>query len=94
MTAIPEHDVAYDDETPAIAERERMFDPLGMKDTAFSLPASKLHRLPDMYQFNHGSKKFDVFDSAQNSEYSRPLPLNRAQAAWFRPSTTTTRSAA
>jgi CubicO group peptidase (beta-lactamase class C family) len=72
MTAIPEHDVAYDDETPAIAERERMFDPLGMKDTAFSLPASKLHRLPDMYQFNHGSKKFDVFDSAQNSEYSRP----------------------
>jgi CubicO group peptidase (beta-lactamase class C family) len=52
--------------------RERMFDPLGMKDTAFSVPASKLHRLPDIYQFNHGSKKFDVFDSAQHSEYSRP----------------------
>jgi CubicO group peptidase (beta-lactamase class C family) len=27
--------------------RERLFDPLGMKDTAFSVPASKLDRLPD-----------------------------------------------
>jgi CubicO group peptidase (beta-lactamase class C family) len=52
--------------------RERVFDPLGMKDTAFSVPASKLDRLPDMYQFNQDSKNFDVFDSAQNSEYSRP----------------------
>jgi CubicO group peptidase (beta-lactamase class C family) len=52
--------------------RERLFDPLGMNDTAFSVPASKLDRLPDMYQFNHDSKMFDVFDSAQNSEYSRP----------------------
>src|ERR1700737_3124146 len=39
---------------------------------AFSVPASKLDRLPDLYQFNHDSKKFDVFDSEQNSEYSRP----------------------
>src|ERR1700737_484444 len=39
---------------------------------AFSVPASKLDRLPDLCQFNHDSKKFDVFDSAQNSEYSRP----------------------
>jgi CubicO group peptidase (beta-lactamase class C family) len=52
--------------------RERLFGPLGMKDTGFSAPASKLDRLPDMYQFNHDSKKFDVFDSAKNSEYSRP----------------------
>jgi CubicO group peptidase (beta-lactamase class C family) len=53
--------------------RERLFDPLGMKDTAFSVPASKLDRLPGLYQFNHDSKKLEVFDSAQNSEYSRPL---------------------
>jgi CubicO group peptidase (beta-lactamase class C family) len=52
--------------------RERLFEPLGMKDTAFSVPASKLDRLPDMYQFNHDSKEFEVFDSARNSEYSRP----------------------
>jgi CubicO group peptidase (beta-lactamase class C family) len=52
--------------------RERLFHPLGMKDTAFSVPASKLDRLPDMYQFNRDSKKLEVFDSARNSEYSRP----------------------
>jgi CubicO group peptidase (beta-lactamase class C family) len=52
--------------------RERLFDPLGMKDTAFSVPASKLDRLPSVYQFNHDSKQFEVFDSTQNSEYSHP----------------------
>jgi CubicO group peptidase (beta-lactamase class C family) len=52
--------------------RERLFDPLDMKDTAFSVPASKIDRLPDVYQFNHDSKKLEVFDSARNSEYSRP----------------------
>ena len=52
--------------------RERLFDPLGMKDTAFSVPASKLDRLPGCYQYNHDSKKLDVFDSEQNSAYSRP----------------------
>ena len=52
--------------------RERLFHPLGMHDTAFSVPASQLHRLPELYQFNHESRKFEVFDSATNSEYSRP----------------------
>jgi CubicO group peptidase (beta-lactamase class C family) len=52
--------------------RDRLFDPLGMKDTAFSVPAAKLDRLPGCYQFNRDSKKFEVFDSVQNSEYSRP----------------------
>ncbi|MDD5334707.1 MAG: serine hydrolase [Rhodoferax sp.] len=52
--------------------RERLFDPLGMKDTAFSVPASKMDRLPGLYQFNHDSKKLELFDSSQNSEYSRP----------------------
>jgi len=52
--------------------RERLFDPLGMKDTAFSVPASKVDRLPGCYQFNRDGKKLEAFDSAQNSEYSRP----------------------
>jgi CubicO group peptidase (beta-lactamase class C family) len=52
--------------------QERMFGPLGMKDTAFSVPASKLDRLPGVYQFNHRSKTLEAFDSLQNSEYSRP----------------------
>ncbi len=52
--------------------RQRLFDPLGMKDTAFSVPAAKLDRLPDCYQFNHASQKLELFDCAQNSEYARP----------------------
>jgi CubicO group peptidase (beta-lactamase class C family) len=52
--------------------QERMFDPLGMKDTGFSVPASKLDRLPGVYQFNHGSGTLEAFDSLEGSEYSRP----------------------
>jgi CubicO group peptidase (beta-lactamase class C family) len=52
--------------------RERLFDPLGMKDTAFSVPASKLDRLPGVYRFNHDTKNLESFDSVENSEYSRP----------------------
>jgi CubicO group peptidase (beta-lactamase class C family) len=52
--------------------RERVFGPLGMKDTAFSVPASKLDRLPGCYRFSHDSKMFEVFDSSENSEWSRP----------------------
>ena len=33
---------------------------------------SKLDRLPGLYQFNRDSKRLEVFDSAQNSEYGRP----------------------
>jgi CubicO group peptidase (beta-lactamase class C family) len=52
--------------------RERLFGPLGMQDTAFSVPASKLDRLPGCYQFNRDSKRLEPFDDGQNSEYSRP----------------------
>jgi CubicO group peptidase (beta-lactamase class C family) len=52
--------------------RECLFDPLGMKDTAFSVPAFKLDRLPGIYQFNYSSKQLELFDSAHSSEYSRP----------------------
>ncbi|WP_433967610.1 serine hydrolase domain-containing protein [Tunturiibacter gelidiferens] len=52
--------------------RERLFDPLGMKDTGFSVPASKLDRLPGVYVFNHESRKLEEFDTVGDSEYSRP----------------------
>ena len=32
--------------------RERLFEPLGMQDTDFSVPAEKLDRLASCYQFN------------------------------------------
>jgi CubicO group peptidase (beta-lactamase class C family) len=52
--------------------RECLFSPLGMKDTAFSVPVSKLDRLPGVYQFNHDTKTLEAFDSVENSEYSHP----------------------
>jgi CubicO group peptidase (beta-lactamase class C family) len=52
--------------------RECLFDPLGMKDTAFSVPPSKLDRLAGIYQFNQDTNKLDLFDSLHSSDYSRP----------------------
>ena len=52
--------------------RTRLFDPLSMHDTAFSVPAAKIGRLPGLYQFNPDSQALAPFDDVQNSEYSRP----------------------
>ena len=52
--------------------RERLFEPLGMKDTAFSVPAEKLDRLPGVYYFDHESKRLQPFDNEQKSEYGKP----------------------
>jgi CubicO group peptidase (beta-lactamase class C family) len=53
--------------------RERIFEPLGMKDTGFSVPAEKLDRLCTAYFRNPGTGKFEVFDPAgQESQFSRP----------------------
>lgn len=50
--------------------QERIFAPLGMKDTAFSVPPEKLHRLPPCYQSNSESGLV-IFDEV-NGHWSRP----------------------
>jgi CubicO group peptidase (beta-lactamase class C family) len=52
--------------------QERIFAPLGMKDTSFSVPASKLDRLPAAYWTNFETSEFQVFDSIEESRFSRP----------------------
>jgi len=52
--------------------RERIFEPLGMKDTGFSVPAEKLDRLPGCYQGNPETGALDVYDDAGDSQWSRP----------------------
>ncbi len=42
--------------------RERIFAPLGMNDTSFSVPASKLHRLASSYWTNFATGELEVFD--------------------------------
>jgi len=53
--------------------RQRIFDPLGMKDTAFHVPADKIGRLPVSYAFNRQTKALDVYDDAVSSSW-RPEP--------------------
>jgi CubicO group peptidase (beta-lactamase class C family) len=52
--------------------RERIFEPLGMKDTAFSVPASKLDRLATSYWNNFKTGALEVFDKAEGGQWSRP----------------------
>ena len=54
--------------------RERIFEPLGMEDTAFHVPAQKLDRLPDCYNFNRESQELEVYDDATTSAW-HPEPL-------------------
>jgi CubicO group peptidase (beta-lactamase class C family) len=53
--------------------RQRIFDPLGMKDTAFHVPAEQLERLPACYCFNRQTNTLDVFDDVAHSAW-RPKP--------------------
>src|SRR5829696_4905197 len=52
--------------------RERIFAPLGMNDTAFSVPASKLGRLASSYWTNFATGEFEVFDGIDDSRWASP----------------------
>ncbi len=54
---------------------ERIFEPLGMKDTAFHLPADKLSRLPACYFFDRERRRLDNFDDPGNSAWRAEPPL-------------------
>lgn len=51
--------------------RERIFDPLGMSDTGFSVPPDKLDRLSSSYWTNAETGALDLFDAAGDSAWSR-----------------------
>jgi CubicO group peptidase (beta-lactamase class C family) len=52
--------------------RERIFEPLGMKDTAFSVPAAKLDRLAASYWVNSETGALGLHDGVHDSQWSRP----------------------
>ncbi|MFJ8363152.1 serine hydrolase domain-containing protein [Streptomyces sp. NPDC093984] len=52
--------------------RERVFDPLGMKDTGFHVPAEKMHRLPPLYAPDPQTGEFIVWDEAEGGRHSKP----------------------
>ena len=51
--------------------RERIFEPLGMKDTGFSVPPGARDRLPGCYVANRGTGALDIYDDARESAWSR-----------------------
>jgi len=52
--------------------RERIFEPLGMKDTGFGVPAAKLDRLVNAYWPNAQTGVLDLYDDAKHSQWARP----------------------
>lgn len=52
--------------------QERLFEPLGMKDTGFSVPADKLDRLPTSYWTDFATGELTLFDDPENSNWSSP----------------------
>ncbi|WP_066367835.1 serine hydrolase domain-containing protein [Herbidospora mongoliensis] len=51
--------------------RERIFEPLGMKDTGFHVPADKIDRLPTLYAPDPQTGEFHVWDDAADGRWSR-----------------------
>ena len=51
--------------------RERIFEPLGMKDTGFFVPEAQLHRLSTCYQTDVSSGKTAVHDEARGGRFAR-----------------------
>jgi CubicO group peptidase (beta-lactamase class C family) len=52
--------------------RERLFEPLGMADTAFSVPAASLDRLATSYWTNPQTGASEIYDRPEDGQWSRP----------------------
>jgi CubicO group peptidase (beta-lactamase class C family) len=55
--------------------RTRLFEPLGMTDTAFFCPPEKLARFASCYQPGEGGKGLKLQDDARESTYAKPPNL-------------------
>src|SRR5437870_4487403 len=54
---------------------ERIFEPLGMNDTGFSVPAAKLDRLAPSYWVNSETGELEIQDGVADSQWSSPAAL-------------------
>jgi len=52
--------------------RERIFEPLGMKDTGFSVPRDQLDRLATAYWTDPETGALALYDEAEGGQWSRP----------------------
>jgi CubicO group peptidase (beta-lactamase class C family) len=54
---------------------DRIFDPLGMKDTAFHVPPEKIDRLTEFYRFNPQTNTLDVLETAASTAWRVQPPF-------------------
>lgn len=54
--------------------RERIFDPLGMKDTGFHVPPENAERLPALYFRNRETNQLDLFEDEAKSAWAVEPP--------------------
>jgi CubicO group peptidase (beta-lactamase class C family) len=60
--------------------RDRIFAPLDMKDTAFSVPETKRDRLATSYMRDHATQKLNVFDDPVTGKFSSPPVFENGSA--------------
>ena len=58
--------------------QERIFDPLGMKDTAFHVPPEKRDRLTASYTFNHQTNTLTLYDGVADTSWGSEPPFESA----------------
>ena len=73
--------------------RTRLFEPLGMSDTAFWCPPEKIDRFASCYQPRSGRWTASCRTMPAKAPMRRRQTWNPAAAAWSRPRTTTCASA-
>jgi CubicO group peptidase (beta-lactamase class C family) len=56
--------------------RERVLDPLGMRDTGFTVPADQLHRLPVEYVRDRATGRLVPYDDPADSAWARESRLD------------------
>jgi CubicO group peptidase (beta-lactamase class C family) len=55
--------------------QEKLFAPLGMRDTGFQVPAAKLDRFASAYMMDQKTKTLGFFDDAAQSRWSKAPPF-------------------
>src|ERR1700676_1218146 len=59
---------------------ERIFAPLGMKDTAFSVPETKRDRFATSYARDHTTQQLKVFDDPPTGKFAKPPVFENGSA--------------
>jgi CubicO group peptidase (beta-lactamase class C family) len=55
--------------------RQRIFEPLGMSDTAFHVPPEKIARFPACYRWNRQTSTLDLYDGVTDSAWRSAPPF-------------------